>query len=269
MFPARRFAADCSLRERRVTIVPAPEIKVRRTQGDNRGADRARRIRLPAVLRLLLRRPRECLLATAGTTAAAAIIVNGLMLQPGPHPAPIFAIGQPVRAPASNAIAPTRARGPVAEIIRSDPAARPRADVIADIQRELSRRGFYDAPVDGNHGAKTDAAIREFEQSTGLKPTGEASEGLLQGIVRTPATLRPAVARKDPIAGLIASSRQLTAIQRALSDFGYGPLETNGILGPDTRAAIERFERDRKMPVTGQVSERLARELSAMTGRPL
>jgi hypothetical protein len=32
---------------------------------------------------------------------------------------------------------------------------------------------------------------------------------------------------------------------------------------------IERFERDRKMPVTGQVSERLVRELAAQTGRPL
>src|SRR4029077_10451274 len=193
----------------------------------------------------------------------------GLMLQPGPHPAPIFAIGQPVRAPASNAIAPTRARGPVAEIIRSDPAARQRAYVIADIQRKLSRRGFYDAPVDGTHGAKTDAAIREFEQSAGLKPTGEASEAMLQAIAKTPATSRSTASRKDPIAGLIALSRQLAAIQRALIDAGYGPLEPNGILGPDTRSVIERFERDRKMPVTGQVSERLVRELAAQTGRPL
>jgi peptidoglycan hydrolase-like protein with peptidoglycan-binding domain len=61
----------------------------------------------------------------------------------------------------------------------------------------------------------------------------------------------------------------LAAIQRALIDAGYGPLEPNGILGPDTRSVIERFERDRKMPVTGQVSERLVRELAAPTGRPL
>jgi peptidoglycan hydrolase-like protein with peptidoglycan-binding domain len=249
--------------------MPAPELRVRRAAGERRAPARSHGIRLPAVLRLLLHRPRECVLTSAGIAAATAIAINGLFLQSGPHPAPIFALASPSLSAGGGLPASTRSRGPVAEIVRSDPAARPRAEVIADIQRELARRGFYDASVDGTLGAKTDAAIREFEQSAGLKPTGEASEALLQSILRTAAAARSGAPRKDPIAGLIASSRQLVAIQRALSDFGYGPLEINGILGPDTRAAIERFERDRRMPVTGQVTERLGRELSAVTGRPL
>jgi len=32
---------------------------------------------------------------------------------------------------------------------------------------------------------------------------------------------------------------------------------------------VQKFERDRKMPVTGQISARLMRELGALTGRPL
>jgi peptidoglycan hydrolase-like protein with peptidoglycan-binding domain len=40
-------------------------------------------------------------------------------------------------------------------------------------------------------------------------------------------------------------------------------------MGPETKAAIAQFERSRKMPVTGQISPRLLRELSALTGRPL
>ena len=243
----------------------APEIRVRRTPS----ADRQRPLRLPAVLRVFMSRPRECVLALAGTTATAAVVINGLFLQPGPHPAPIFAIATPPATVVASAPAAARPRAPVAEIMRSDPAARPRTEIIADIQRQLARRGFYDAPVDGSHGAKTDAAIREFEQSAGLKPTGEASEAMLQAIAKTPAATRSVSIRKDPIAGLIASSRQLAAIQRALVDAGYGPLDANGILGADTHAVIERFERDRKMPVTGQVSERLVRELAAQTGRPL
>jgi peptidoglycan hydrolase-like protein with peptidoglycan-binding domain len=248
----------------RVDDVGAPEIKVRRRASVN--APRA--VRLPAPLRIFLSRPREVLLAAAASVATGAIVVNGLFLQPGPHPAPIFAIVPPASAmPKVAAIPPPRP--PVAEILRSNPTARPRAEVIGDIQRELARRGFYDAPVDGTHGARTDAAIREFEQSAGLKPTGEPSEAMLQAIVKTPAAPRSNPTRRDPIAGLIASSRQAAAIQRALGDAGYGPLDANGIFGADTRAAIERFERDRKMPVTGQVSERLVRELSVVTGRPL
>ena len=58
-------------------------------------------------------------------------------------------------------------------------------------------------------------------------------------------------------------------MQRALNDFGYGPVKATGTIGPETTAAIRKFESDRKMPITGQVSTRLVRELAALTGRPL
>jgi hypothetical protein len=46
-------------------------------------------------------------------------------------------------------------------------------------------------------------------------------------------------------------------------------LKPTGTIGSDTQAAIQKFERDRKLPVTGQMSDRLVRELTAMTGRPI
>ena len=61
----------------------------------------------------------------------------------------------------------------------------------------------------------------------------------------------------------------MLAVQRALADFGYGQISPTGVYDPQTKAAIEKFERDRRLPVTGQVSDDLVRELSAMTGRPL
>jgi len=33
--------------------------------------------------------------------------------------------------------------------------------------------------------------------------------------------------------------------------------------------AVEKFERERRLPVDGQISDRLVRELAGMTGRPL
>jgi hypothetical protein len=58
-------------------------------------------------------------------------------------------------------------------------------------------------------------------------------------------------------------------VQRALTDYGYGQLKANGTIGADTQAAIQRFERERKMPITGQMSDRLVRELGLATGRPI
>ena len=59
------------------------------------------------------------------------------------------------------------------------------------------------------------------------------------------------------------------ALQRALAEFGYGQLKATGFIDRETKTAIEKFERERKLPITGQVSDRIARELAALTGRPL
>ena len=66
-----------------------------------------------------------------------------------------------------------------------------------------------------------------------------------------------------------ASSNRVITLQRALADYGYGQIKATGIIDGDTRAAIEQFERERKLPITGQASDRVVRELTAMTGRPL
>lgn len=141
------------------------------------------------------------------------------------------------------------------------------------MQRELARRGFYDGPIDGIDGAKTYVAIRDFEQATGLRPNVEPTEALLQAIARSAvkptAAGRGSTQKEDAIAGVLNSTRQVIAIQRALSEYGYGPLKLTGVYDPDTRVAIERFERDRKLPVTGQMSERVTRELVALIGHPL
>jgi len=79
------------------------------------------------------------------------------------------------------------------------------------------------------------------------------------------------VRRDDPIADLIAPqpSPKVTAVQRALSEYGYGQIKPTGIVDEATSTAIQRFEREHKLPVTGRVSERLVSQLTALVGHPL
>ena len=58
-------------------------------------------------------------------------------------------------------------------------------------------------------------------------------------------------------------------MQRVLSEFGYGQIRPSGTLDEATSAAIEKFESDHKLPVTGRLSDRLLSELGAMTGHPI
>jgi peptidoglycan hydrolase-like protein with peptidoglycan-binding domain len=209
--------------------------------------------------------PREFVGILMATVAIFAIFINALFLQHGPHPAPIFAT-RPLLSRAEPVVLPRP--HPVEALPAAEASAQARAKIIADIQRALAGKGFYDGAADGIWGAKTDAAARDFAQAAGLKINPEANESLLRAIaaanVKAPPG-RPA----DPIAQLLAPSKRLLAVQRALTDFGYGQIKPTGIADADTRSAIEKFERNRQLPVTGEISERLLRELSAMTGRPL
>lgn len=218
---------------------------------------------------------------------------NALFMQKGPHPSPFFHARpqpRPVAAPApANPLVPTvvtPAADPVVTLPRPRPAelaappqplpaapgARSQIDIVIDIQRELSKRGFYDGVADGVYGPKTDAAIRDFEQAAGMKPGSEPNETFLATLSKSQLKFTPkadASRPPDPIAELIAPTKRVTAVQRALSDYGYGQIRVTGTLDRETKDAIEQFERSRKLPVTGQISPRLMRELSSLTGRPL
>lgn len=212
--------------------------------------------------------PRESVALIVVTVAIFSIVVNALFLQKGPHPAPIFA-NRPLL-PQEMTIAP--------RLPNTQPAPEAnnqgRLQLIANIQRELTRKGFYDGPADGIWGAKTDTAVRDFIQVSGLKANPEASDGLLRAIAASNVKPSSAVAASiappaDAIAKLITPSKRVTAVQRALADFGYGQIKPTGVVDPETRAAVEKFERDHRLPVTGQISDHLVRDLAAMTGRPL
>jgi peptidoglycan hydrolase-like protein with peptidoglycan-binding domain len=219
---------------------------------------------------------------SVAVVVTSAIVINLLWMQAGQHPAPMFKTKP--GSPRPPAVATQSIPGiPRARPLEAAPAAKPvppvrsPGEIINDIQRELARRGYYDGVIDGLYGPRTDAAIREFEQANGIKPAMEPSEALVQAIVRAPAraskpsapaAARPPV-RSDVAAERPASSRRVLGLQRALADYGYGQLKPSGIMDAETQAAIERFERERRLPVTGQPSERVIRELSAMTGRAL
>jgi hypothetical protein len=79
----------------------------------------------------------------------------------------------------------------------------------------------------------------------------------------------PSPRRSDPIADLIGPSPRILAVQRVLSNYGYGQIKPSGVLDDATSEAIEKFEREHKLPVGGRVSDRLVGALGVMTGHPI
>lgn len=214
----------------------------RRNAGDN---DKPRRRRAATagaaaergiLMRILLLSPKDTIAGALAFAILSAIMVNALFLQAGRHPAPMF--GSVVMLP---------------EASPANPIPRPRP-VEASVRPEV-------APPESKP-----AEPRAADPLTNLvKATSEAPVAT-SNVSRPPAGI-PAAPHSE--ASVHSESRRVAAVQRVLTEYGYGQLKPTGAVNADTLAAIQRFERQHRIPLSGQISERLLRELSAMAGRPI
>jgi Putative peptidoglycan binding domain len=206
----------------------------RRRRGANVAAIEAQTER-GFVMRVLLHSPKDMVAGALAFAAVSAIIANALFLQAGHHPAPMFGTVVAISAAGTAPASPLPRPRPVDVVIK--PAEASPSDL---------------KPVD----LKAADPMANLVKATTAAP------------VASPAIARPPA----PIPFVTANpsgSRKVAAVQRTLTEYGYGQLKPSGTVGADTQAAIQKFERERKIPVTGQMSDKLVRELTAMTGKPI
>jgi len=186
------------------------------------------------VMRIFLHSPKDMIALALALAAVVAIVGNALLMQAGRHPAPIFGTVTTLPAVAS---AP------------AGPLPRPRP-VEADAPPPETRS----------------ADPRTADPLTNLVKTTSTVPATSANIPRPPMTV-PVSTRVDSVP--VSGSHRVAAVQRALTDYGYGQLKATGVAGSDTQAAIQKFEKAHKLPVTGQVSVRLVRELASQIGHPV
>lgn len=217
----------------------------RRNAGENDKPRRRRRANAMAleaaterglVMRILLHSPKDMAAGALAFAALTAIIVNALFLQAGHHPAPMF--GSVVMLPEAAPASPLPRPRPVEASVRpevSPPESKPAEPKTADPLTNLVK-ATSEAPVAASNVPRPPAAV----------PIAPHNEALVN-----------------------SGSRRVAAVQRALTEYGYGQLKPTGTINADTLAAIQKFERERRIPLSGQVSEHLVHELSAMIGHPI
>jgi hypothetical protein len=202
-------------------------------------------------MRILLHSPKDMLAGALAVAAIIAILINALFLQAGRHPSPMF--GSVVTLPAPAEARPLPRARPVelaARAAESAPEAKPVETRSVDLK----------APDSKSSDAMTNLVVKSTAPAPAtVSSVAPAAKPTAAHLMRPPASI-PAQS---------APARRVASVQRALTEYGYGQLKPTGAVGADTQAAITKFERDRKLPVTGQMSDRLVKELTAMTGRPI
>jgi len=204
---------------------------------------------------------KDSVAALCAVLAAGAIVTNALFLQRGPHPAPILANKPSVRAAAPNTPAPvtTSSTRPAAAPIDSKDVVLPRPN---PARMEAAR----------SEPAKSDLTRLEPVKAEPVKsePLPAAKADAPRPVRMIPMPEANAPRPPDPIGEIIAPpARRVSAVQRVLSDFGYGQIKPTGVFDRETQDAIEQFERAKKLPVTRQITPVLMRELAALAGRPI
>lgn len=209
------------------------------------------------LLRVLLHSPKDMIAGLLAAAAVCAIFTNALFLQAGRHPSPMFG-GNVVTLPAPQpAVASPLPRPRPVEL-----TARPAEPEPAE-SKPVEVRAAEPRSIDRSTDKNADARNADPMTSLVVKSTTAAPVAAPSNMMRPPAPI-PA-----PPPAQTAGARRVAAVQRALTQYGYGQLRPTGAVGADTQAAISKFEHARKLPVTGQMSERLVRELTAMTGHPI
>ncbi len=214
------------------------------------------------------------------TGCAGMIAWNALLLQNVRHPAPLFtqqgpsggAAPAPMQVEASEQpLPPTRpgAEAPEAHAMAVQEPYAPPPPVeaapapVAPASRPAQRSGLTD--LIRNNGTPS-AAPQRTQQAAVQAPAPAPSRAT---------TVRDPIAEMIRLGGPVPTPPAnvlrpeggdiVLAGQRALARLGYG-VKVDGAMGPGTRQAIERFEQDRRLPVTGTLNARTARELSSLSG---
>lgn len=221
-----------------------------RGRGRGRGAAKAASARQASPMRGLLVMNWRRFLIISSAALLGAVVINALFFQTARHPAPLFsgATGGTTPSPQQQAASPSRAV-PAAET--PVPVARPVDIATAAPQRPAAApRGIADL-IDPPKPAANDPKA------------GDPIAALLKGAVgpgqNPTASIVAATAPAD------AGAKRIMSAQKALAKLGYS-VTVDGKIGSGTKQAIQKFERDRNLPPTGEIGGRTQRELAARSG---
>jgi hypothetical protein len=204
-------------------------------------------------MRMLLHSPKDMVAGLLAFAACSAIVANALFLQTGQHPSPMF--GTSVHLGASSPLPRPRPAEPGPAV------SEPRLTEPRLAEPRLAEAKLAEPRLLEPRASDPLANIIKATSGSPLSSTPMTSAPPPSNVLRPPAPI--------PAPVQITGSRRVAAVQRALSENGYGQLRATGTIGADTQAAIQKFERERHMVVTGQVSDRLVKELTIVTGHPI
>ena len=131
---------------------------------------------------------------------------------------------------------------------------------VLELQTLLNGLGYDAGAADGLFGAGTRRAVRAFQSAQGQIADGFPTLALLDA-ARTRAGVVPVPPPPRPL-----NRAEVRELQRLLNRLGFRAGRADGRIGPNTRAAIRSFERERGMEVRGRATDLVLEAARAAAG---
>ena len=136
-----------------------------------------------------------------------------------------------------------------------------RGDAVKSVQQALVNQGItVSGGVDGIFGPGTESALKQFQKQRGLATSGAVDD----------ATALALGLASSPVLGLSQGVRgdAVKQLQQALTSKGITVTGgVDGIFGPGTTAAVKKFQKQRKLGITGTVDAATAAALGTVTAK--
>lgn len=137
---------------------------------------------------------------------------------------------------------------------------------VRNLQQDLTTLGYYWAEITGNFGAKTETAVKRFQEENGLTADGVAGTKTLNAVAA-------AVARKGgtPASGgsagttlkLNSQGTKVSQLQTDLKQLGYYYAEITGNFGAKTEAAVKAFQKAKGLTADGVAGTKTLNAIAA------
>ena len=125
----------------------------------------------------------------------------------------------------------------------SEPST-PTGPAIAELQRVMTKLGYYTGPIDGIYGAATTEGVKKMQSALGVTADG----------IYGPETHAALGDRGTYI---------VVEIQTALAEYGYYQGTIDGVYGTETTAAVQQLQTDLGLTADGRFGPETANAFNA------
>ncbi len=142
---------------------------------------------------------------------------------------------------------------------------------VGNLQRNLTRLGYYRGPVNGNFGQLTQAAVIQFQRAYGINPDGVVGSRTLDAVrvALNPGNNSGGSFGGDSLPNALNYGDRGQLVQQLQEDLrrlGFFPVNPTGNFGPTTRDAVTNFQRTQGLIPNGIADSQTLVRISQLLG---